>query len=41
MEITILERLKWAQYYLQKARMENRKDYIIIAKSQIKKILEK
>lgn len=39
--ITIFERLKWAQYYLAKARMENRNDYALIAESQINKILEK
>lgn len=37
--ISIFERLKWAQYYLTKARIENRKDYLIIAESQINEIL--
>ena len=42
--IDLYERLKWAQYYLAKARMSefdiDKKKYSLIAESQINKIIE-
>jgi len=44
METTLFDRLRWAQYYLEKARIskdqKDKENYNLIAESQINKILK-